>query len=158
MLVGAVEHDGNTQWTLFHLSWFRDIDPSDRLGGSAHSSFRVELVNHLKPLFRSDRFYSIYACGSLASVVLCHPPYCQESRRSGRASRVSGVCGLLLRSHVVRLERCAFVCGTRAAPALRQGSLFQLSLARSGGFASPWVPSYLPYYLLPLSSRSSCRR
>jgi hypothetical protein len=80
MLMGAVEHDGDAQRPFFGFSRFWNVYSSDRLGLPVSYSFRVQWVNHFQPLFRVDRFDSIYPCGFLASVILRHPPYSYQSR------------------------------------------------------------------------------
>ena len=62
--------------------------------------------------------------------------------------RVFGVYGLLSRYHVVRLERCAFVFCTHAAQTCARAAYANShSQDQVEVSASPWVPSYLSYYL-----------
>lgn len=60
------------------------------------------------------------------------------------SSRVFGVCGLPSCSHVVRLERSSFVCGTHAALASARATCANFH-SQGQVVACPWVPSCLPY-------------
>src|SRR2546428_5076767 len=76
-------HHGDTKRALFSLAWFRDIDPSYRLGFHLLPVLWVKVFSHCKTLRRFDSFYSIDPCGFLALIVLGHSTHCEQSRCPG---------------------------------------------------------------------------
>src|SRR5207237_9554147 len=72
-------HHGNTQGTLFRLTWLWDVDPAHRLWFDAFPVFWVETFNRVKSLFRGDGFDAVPSGCFLALVVLGDLPHCQES-------------------------------------------------------------------------------
>src|SRR2546425_4664031 len=143
-LMRSCFHHGDTKRALFALAWFRDIDPSYRLGFHLLPVLWVKVFSHCKTLRRFDSFYSIDPCGFLALIVLGHSTHCEQSRCPGRASTVFEVFELLVGCHVARLERCAFVSCTHVAQTCARATCANSHSQDQGGISPwSWVPSSL---------------
>ena len=82
-LMRSCFHHGDTKRALFELAWFRDIDPSYRLGFHLLPVLWVNVFSHCKTLRWFNGFYAIDSCGFLALVVLGHSTHCEQSRCPG---------------------------------------------------------------------------